>query len=75
MKNTVNYELKAVFLHVKPNQRRQKIDNRGSGHIFICSCSQTVKTIDFKINKLCRTRINEYNTLPIMDLPPPLQIV
>ena len=30
-------------------QGRRKIDNWGGGHIFIYSCSQTVKTIDFKI--------------------------
>ena len=34
-------------------QRRRKIDNwgggGGGGHIFIYSCSQTVKTMDFKI--------------------------
>ena len=32
-------------------QRLRKIDNwGGGGHIFIYSCSQTVKTIDFKRN-------------------------
>ena len=30
-------------------QGRRKIDNWGGGVIFIYSCSQTVKTIDFKI--------------------------
>ena len=28
---------------------RRKIDNWGVGHVFIHSCSQTVKAIDFKI--------------------------
>ncbi len=32
----------------------------GGGTIFIYSCSQTVKIIDFKRNELCRTRIYEY---------------
>ena len=33
----------------KRPQGRRKIDNWGGGGIFIYSCSQTVKTIDFKI--------------------------
>ena len=37
---------------------------RGGGGIFIYSCSQTVKRIDFKRNKLCKTRIYEYVPLP-----------
>ena len=31
-------------------QRRRNIDNWGGGQIFIYSCAQTVKTIDFKRN-------------------------
>ena len=31
-------------------QWRSKLDNWGAGGIFIYSCSQTLKTIDFKIN-------------------------
>ena len=42
------------FLTFIDDQGRRKIDNwsrggGGGGHIFIYSCSQTVKTIDFKI--------------------------
>ena len=36
---------------------RRKIDNWGGGHIFIYSCSQTVKTIDFQ-KELIRKNTN-----------------
>ena len=48
-------------------QGRSKIDNWG-GLIFIYLCSQTIKTIDFKRNQLCRTRIYEYQPPPIIEL-------
>ncbi len=37
------------FLVVLRNAGRSIIGGGGGGHIFIYSCSQTVKTIDFKI--------------------------
>ena len=39
----------SVVFAVKLAQGRRKIDNWGGGGIFIYSCSQTVKTIDFEI--------------------------
>ena len=45
----------------------------GGAHIFIYSCSQTIKTIDFKRNQQCRTRIYEYApTSAIIEFARPL---
>ena len=61
------------------HRRRTKRDNCGGGggggraHIFIYSCSQTIKTIDFKRNQQCRTRIYEYApTSAIIEFARPL---
>ena len=45
---TVNFVSRTTFLRYY-HQGRRKIDNWGGGPIFIYSCSQTGKTIDFKI--------------------------
>ena len=53
------------------NQGRRKIDNWGGG-TFIYSCSQTVKTIDFKIEITISKEINcaEHEYMNIAPPPP-----
>ena len=75
--NQNSYYIRAA--KVWNTQGRRKIDKWGGG-IFIYSCSQTVKTIDFKIYVTISKEINcaehEYMNIapppPIIDLPAPL---
>ena len=44
-----------LYTETKKARGTGKLIIGGGGQIFIYSCSQTVKTITFKGNKLCRT--------------------